>query len=143
MGEIGTHSMIKVKVSNYQYTGSGCPTITEINASGTVKVNGSYGGNECPVINDVVNSKPTNYIYSRYRIYDDGDYGVYVDSSYPVTSKIHGTVYITDCAGRFNFDFTLEVGKNYVGIGKGPDEVYEVTCTGSPSEDATYRYIYG
>lgn len=141
--EINTRGMVRSKVANFPAGNDNeCLSQAEILSSGVAKVNGSYGSYECVMIDDVMNSKPINFIYSRYLIHDDGDFGVYIDSSSPVTSQIQGTVYIIDSWGSFERDFTLNVGEDYVGIGKGPDEVYEVTCSGSPSEDAFYRYVY-
>lgn len=55
MGEIATRGMIRAKVSGFSSGNDNeCLTKAEILAAGGARVTGSYGDNECPVIDDVL-----------------------------------------------------------------------------------------
>lgn len=66
MGEIATRGMIRAKVSGFSSGNDNeCLTKAEILATGGARVTGSYGDNECPVIDDVLPNVITwNYYFS-------------------------------------------------------------------------------
>lgn len=112
MGEINTRGMIRAKISSFPSgNDTECLSKTEVLATNTAVINGSYGNTECPAIEDIIANVIT-YDYSlditpTYKLWGAND--SYKGIDIKVTSKkntyVNGVLSKSEDAS-FSFEWT-------------------------------------